>query len=166
MAGLRLLWISKVVGISSQHHRAIIHLAGVDLIPGGFYFIRSRFKRRRDPYQGTPVYKVLHQFSHQETSIISGWTNSFLCRSAMSITRRMRLTTCMRSKPFQVTIDNGWWFWKNMQDCDYSAKVIQRRVIFTIFIKVFVQVMERNISMKMTAHGQVFVLLSPLLVQM
>ena len=59
LAGLWLLWSTKVVSILLNPFTSTCHLAGVDLIPGGYYFIRSRFKRVRDPYQETPVYEVI-----------------------------------------------------------------------------------------------------------
>ena len=42
-----------------QSDQPNIHLVGVGFFPGCSYFLRSRFKRRRSPYQETPVYKVL-----------------------------------------------------------------------------------------------------------
>ena len=155
----------------------------VALIPGGFFFLRNRFKRLRDPFQEIPVYKVsipfLPKYEFQSplcqnmsfnplfakiwVSIPSLPISIFASRCARSTTRRTRRmwTTNMLCKLSQVLTIN----------CQTSLTVFFQtwhhgQSFFSDLTSFFFQAMERSISMKMMEHGQVFVWLFPLLILM
>ena len=71
--------------MSPHPNNPLIYSVGVAQISGGSFFLRSRFKRLRSPFQDTPVYMVTSTSNYMVTST---------CLSLFKITKHTPLQIC------------------------------------------------------------------------
>ena len=148
--------------MSPHPNNPLIYSVGVAQISGGSFFLRSRFKRLRFPFQDTPVYMVTRTTNYIVTST---------CLSLFKITKHTPLQICDKHHQQEEQYLENKHALQALPGCiDKQTSILKligchigRR--WLLCKRKRFQGTGRSTLMKMMAHNPVSVLLLPLLMQ-